>query len=75
MVLYRRLLQEIRDFEYRAGKENVTPADYAVEVKGIPEDAKDEVRITHSLLEESRCDLEFGKPTACFLKRRVHRQH
>lgn len=32
------------EFEEKADKENVTPADYAVEVTGIPVDANDEVR-------------------------------
>lgn len=35
---------EMITFGEMADKENVTPADYAVEVRGIPIDAKDEVR-------------------------------
>lgn len=44
MLLYWRFSHEIEGFEERADNENVTPADYAVEVRGIPEDATDEVR-------------------------------
>lgn len=44
MILYWRFKHEIVKFEERADKENVTPADYAVEVRGVPVDAKDEVR-------------------------------
>lgn len=44
MILYWRFKHEIVDFEEKADKENVTPADYAVEVRGVPVDAKDEVR-------------------------------
>lgn len=44
MILYWRFKHEIVEFEEKADKENVTPADYAVEVTGIPMDARDEVR-------------------------------
>lgn len=44
MILYWRFTHEIVEFEEMADKENVTPADYAVEVTGIPMDARDEVR-------------------------------
>lgn len=44
MILYWRFKQEMVTFGEMADKENVTPADYAVEVRGIPIDAKDEVR-------------------------------
>lgn len=44
MILYWRFTHEIVEFEEKADKENVTPADYAVEVRGIPMDTKDEVR-------------------------------
>lgn len=44
MILYWRFKHEIVGFEEKADKENVTPADYAVEVRGIPMDTKDEVR-------------------------------
>ena len=46
MVVYWRVSNEIVEFEQRAEKENVTPADYSVEVRGIPEDANDEVKET-----------------------------
>lgn len=46
MMLYAKFLRDIASFEDRADKENVTPADYAVEVRGIPEDSKEEVRAT-----------------------------
>lgn len=44
MIFYWRFKHDIVEFEERADKENVTPADYAVEVTGIPMDARDEVR-------------------------------
>lgn len=44
VVLYWTFSHEIVGFEERADNENVTPADYAMEVIGIPEDAQDEVR-------------------------------
>lgn len=44
MVIYWRFSKEITIFEERANRENVTPADYAVKVRGLPEDAQDEVR-------------------------------
>eukprot|EP00904_Undaria_pinnatifida_P004196 jgi/Undpi1/13778/HiC_scaffold_9.g03429.m1 len=47
MVVYWRVSNEIVEFEQRAEKENVTPADYSVEVRGIPEDANDEEVINH----------------------------
>eukprot|EP00903_Cladosiphon_okamuranus_P009173 g8761.t1 len=47
MILYWRFSHEIVEFEEMADKENVTPADYAVEVTGIPMDAKDEEVIRH----------------------------
>lgn len=43
-IVYWRVTHEIIQFEQRAEKENVTPADYSVEVRGIPEDANDEVK-------------------------------
>lgn len=46
MVLYWTFSHEIVGFEERADDENVTPADYAMEVIGVPEDAQDEVRPT-----------------------------
>lgn len=44
VIMYWRVAHEIILFEQRAEKENVTPADYSVEVRGIPEDANDEAR-------------------------------
>lgn len=49
-ILYWRVTHEIIEFEQRAEKENVTPADYSVEVRGIPEDANDEVRNYHAAI-------------------------
>lgn len=43
MIVYWIFRGEIAVFEERADRENVTPADYAVEVRGLPEDAQDEV--------------------------------
>lgn len=43
MMIYWRFADEIVLFEERADRENVTPADYAVEVTGLPENAQDEV--------------------------------
>lgn len=42
--MYWTFSHEIVRFEERADYENVTPADYAMEVIGVPEDAQDEVR-------------------------------
>ncbi|CAM9195598.1 unnamed protein product [Ectocarpus fasciculatus] len=47
MALYWRFKHEMVEFEEKADKENVTPADYAVEVTGIPVDANDEEVIRH----------------------------
>ncbi|CBJ27933.1 conserved unknown protein [Ectocarpus siliculosus] len=47
MALYWRFKHEMIEFEEKADKENVTPADYAVEVTGIPVDANDEEVIRH----------------------------
>lgn len=44
MYMYWRFSHKIVKIGERAAKENVTPADYAVEVRGIPEDTNDEVR-------------------------------
>lgn len=44
------------DFEELADKENVTPADYAVEVTGIPMDARDEVRPAAFVPATADCD-------------------
>lgn len=54
MILYWRFSHEIVDFEEIADKENVTPADYAVEVTGIPMDARDEVRVVRVFLQRPR---------------------
>lgn len=44
LLIYWKLTKDIAILEERADCENVTPADYAVEVHGLPEDAQDEVR-------------------------------
>ncbi|CAM9185776.1 unnamed protein product [Hapterophycus canaliculatus] len=74
MVLYWRFKSEMVVFGEMADKENVTPADYAVEVRGIPIDARDE-EVIHHFSELFRLDQpgwtfpgwgfgSFGKKTA-----------
>lgn len=60
MILYWRFSHEIVEFEEMADKENVTPADYAVEVTGIPMDARDEVRPARTFQKLQSVSLQIG---------------
>ena len=63
MAFYWNFSREIVKVEERITRENVTPADYAVEVRGLPENASDEVRTRNFPCVQ--CRLCFDYPNKC----------